>query len=40
MLKLEVEEEDGGDPSIHGRVGLNIWVVDHAFNVLSVDFDG
>jgi hypothetical protein len=34
--KLEVEKEDGSDPSIDRRVGLNVGVTEHAFNKLSV----
>ena len=36
MNKLEVEEEDGGDPAVDGVVWVKSGVVDHAFDELGV----
>ena len=38
VYELEIEQQDPGDPSIDGRVGLNIWVVDHSLDILGIDF--
>jgi len=36
--KLEVEQEDGCDPSVHGCVWLHIWVAKHALDILGIHF--
>jgi len=37
--ELEVEEENCGNPSVHGGVWLNVRVAEYAFDVLSVHLD-
>ena len=39
MFELEGEQEDGGDPPIDGRAGLNVRIAKHTFNELRVHFD-
>jgi hypothetical protein len=38
MDEGEVKQENTGYPAVYCSVGLNVWVVEHAFNVLRVDF--
>ena len=35
----EGEEEDSGNPTVDSRIGLEVGVVEHAFDVAGVDFD-
>jgi hypothetical protein len=37
--EFEVEEENRGDPAIDRRVGLNVGVMQHAFDELGVHLD-
>ena len=36
--KFEVEQKDGGDPSVDGSVGLNVGVAEHTFDIACIDF--
>jgi hypothetical protein len=38
MDKLEVEELDSSNPSVHCSIWLDIWVVQHAFNEQGIHF--
>lgn len=38
MNELEVEEEYARDSAVDSRVGLDVWVGEHSFNVLSIRF--
>ena len=38
MSKLEVEEVDSGDPPVDCRIGLAVWIVEHATDEQSVHF--
>ena len=37
--ELEVEHEDAHDPTVHASRGLDIGVLQHTFDVASVDFN-
>ena len=39
VSERQVEQEDAGDPSVDHCVGLKVGVVEHAFDVLRVDFN-
>ena len=39
MLECEVEEKDACNPMIDSCVGLDVRVVEHAFDILRVNFD-
>ena len=39
MDEGEVEEENAGDPAVYCSVGLNVWVVEHSFDVFCINFN-
>jgi len=39
MDEFELEQENTRDPAIDGRVGLQVRVINHPFDILSVDLD-
>src|SRR5882724_4351262 len=39
MYQLELEELDANNPSVDCSAWLNVWVVEHPFNITSIDFD-
>jgi len=39
MYQLELEELDANNPSVDRSAWLNVWVVEHSFNITSIDFD-
>jgi hypothetical protein len=40
MNEFELKEKNTRYPSIDGRIGLQIGVVDHTFDVFCIDFHG
>ena len=38
MDKFDVEQKDGGNPSVDGSVGLNVRVAEHTFDITCVNF--
>jgi hypothetical protein len=39
MNKLEVEQLNGGNPAIDGRIWLDVGVVEHATHILCIHFN-
>jgi hypothetical protein len=39
MHKIERKQQDTRDPSIDRRIGLQVRVIDHTFNILCVYFN-
>src|SRR5882724_9333330 len=39
MYQLELEELDANNPSVDRSTWLNVWVVEHSFNITSIDFN-
>lgn len=39
MLEGEVEGEDSCDPTVHGRIRLDIGIIQHPLDIFCVDFN-
>src|SRR5882724_9430110 len=39
MYQLELEELDANNPSVDCSAWLDVWVVEHPFNITSIDFN-
>jgi len=39
MNKSEVKEQNASNPTIDRSIGLKVWVIEHSFDILGINFN-